>query len=160
MEAKSTDKKTLQLTENGQQLGELIYENLFSLKAEINLTNSDLYEVQPVGIFGTSITVTKNGTEIANLKMNWRGQIVFSFQDGQEFVLKAKGMFFHNKYIIENKDEEKLLQFDPKFNWSKFDYNYDIIYDKNPQDILLVLLGVYASNYFIASMSGAMSGMA
>jgi len=160
MEAKSTDKRTLQLTENGQQLGELIYENLFSLKTEIKLTNSDLYEVKPVGIFGTSITVTKNGTEIANLKMNWRGQIVFSFQDGQEFVLKAKGMFFHNKYIIENKDEEKLLQFDPKFNWSKFDYNYDITYDKKPQDILLVLLGVYASNYFIASMSGAMSGMA
>ena len=160
MEAKSTDKKTLQLTENGQQLGELIYESLFSLKAEIKLTNSDLHEVYPVGVFGTSITVAKNGKEIANLKMNWRGQIVFSFQDGQEFVLKAKGIFFHNKYILENKDEEKLIQFDPKFNWSKFDYNYDITYDKKPQNILLVLLGVYASNYFIACMSGAMSGMA
>ena len=161
MEAKSTDKKTLQLTENGQQLGELIYENLFSfLKAEIKLTNSDLYEVNPAGVFGTSITVTKNGAEIANLKMNWRGQIGMSFEDGQEFVLKAKGIFFHNKYILEDKDEEKLIQFDPKFNWSKFDYNYDITYDKKPQNILLVLLGVYASNYFIASMSGAMSGMA
>ncbi len=160
MEAKSKDRKTIQLTENGQQLGELTYENLFLLKAEIKLANSDLYEVYPVGIFGTSITVTKNGTEIANLKMNWHGQIVFSFQDGQEFVLKAKGILFHNKYILENKDEEKLIQFDPKFNWSKFDYNYDIRYDKKPQNILLVLLGVYASNYFIASMSGAMSGMA
>ena len=100
MEAKSTDKKTLQLTENGQQLGELIYESLFSLKAEINLTNSDLYEVQPVGIFGTSITVTKNGIEIANLKMNWRGHIVFSFQDGKEFVLKAKGIFYNIKIYL------------------------------------------------------------
>ncbi|MEP7320180.1 MAG: hypothetical protein ABI921_15595 [Panacibacter sp.] len=153
MEAKSTDRKTLQLTENGQQLGELFYKNLFSLKAEIKLTNSDLYEVTPVGVFNTSITVTKNGTEIANLKMNWRGQIVFTFQDGQEFVLKAKGTFY-NKFIIENKDEEKLIQFDPKFNWSKFDYNYVITYDEKPQDILLVLLGVYASNYFIAAMSG------
>ena len=159
MEAKSTDKKTFQLSENGQLLGELIYESLFSHKAEIKLTNSDLYEVKPVGVFSTSITVTKNGREIANLKMNWRGQIVFSFQDGQEFVFKAKGTF-HNKYIIENKDEEKLIQFDPKFNWSKFDYNYDITYDKKLQDILFVLLGVYASNYFIASMSGAFSGMA
>ena len=160
MEAKSTDKKTLQLTENGQLLGELIYENLFSLRAEIKLTNSDLYKINPAGVFGTSITVTKNGTEIANLKMNWKGQIVFSFQDRQEFVLKAKGLFFHNKYILENKEEEQLIQFDPKFNWSKFDYNYDITYDNKPQNILLVLIGVYASNYFIASMSGAMSGMA
>lgn len=86
--------------------------------------------------------------------MNWRGQIVFTFQDGQEFVLKAKGMFY-NKYIIENKDEEKLIQFDPRFNWRKFNHNYDISYDEKPQEILLVLPGVYASNHFIASMSGA-----
>ena len=154
MEANSTDKKTFQLIENGQQLGELIYENLFFLKAEIKLANSELYEIKPVGFFGTSITVTKNATEIANLKMNWRGQIVFTFQDGQEFVLKAKGMFY-NKYIIENKDKEMLIQFYPKFNWTKFIYNYDITYDEKPQDILFVLLGVYASNYFIAAMSGA-----
>ena len=116
MVAKSKDKKTLQLTENGQLLGELIYENLFSLRAEIKLTNSDLYKINPAGVFGTSITVTKNGTAIANLKMNWQGQIVFSFQDRQEFVLKAKGLFLHNKYILENKEEEQLIQFDPKFN--------------------------------------------
>ena len=159
MEAKSTDKKTFQLIENGQRLGELIYENLFFLKAEIKLTNSELYKIKPLGIFGTSITITKNGTEVANLKTNWRGQIVLTFQDGQEFVLKAKGIF-HNKYIIENKDEEKLIQFDPKFNWSEFLCNYDITYGKKTQDLLLVLLGVYASNYFIASMSGAIAGMA
>ena len=158
MESKSTDRKTFQLIDNGQTLGELIYENLFFLKAEIKLANADLYQVKPVGIFGTSITVTKDGTEIANLKMNWRGQIVFTFQDGKEFVLKAKGMF-HNKFVIENKDEEKLIQFDPKFNWSKFNFNYDIAYDQKPQDILLVLLGVYASNYYIASVSGATGGM-
>lgn len=159
MEATSTDRKTFQLTENEHLLGELIYENLFFLTADIKLTSSELYQIKPVGFFGTSITVTRNGTELANLKMNWRGQIVFTFQDGQEFALKAKGVF-HNKYILENKDGEMLIQFDPKFNWSKFHYNYDITYDKKPQDILLVLLGVYASNYFIASMSGAMSGMA
>jgi len=159
MEAKSTDKRTFQLTENGQLLGELVYKNLFLHKAEIRLTNAELYEVNPVGIFGTSIMVTNNGIEIANLKMNWRGQIVFTFQNGQEFVLKAKGTF-HNKYIIENKDEEMIIQFDPKFNWSKFNYNYDITYEKKPQDILMVLLGVYASNYFIASMSGTLAGIA
>jgi hypothetical protein len=154
MEAKSTDKKTFQLSENGQLLGELIYESLFSHKAEIKLTEADLYEIKPVGVFGTSIVVSKNGTEIANLKMNWRGQIVFSFQDEQAFVFKATGTFY-NKYLIENKDEEKLIEFDPTFNWRRFHYNYDITYDKKPQDILLVFLGVYASNYFIAAMSGA-----
>jgi hypothetical protein len=157
MEAQFTNRKSLQLTENGQPLGELTYEDFFFLEAEIKLANAELYEVKQVGIFGTSITVTRNGIEIANLKMNWHGHIVFSFEDGREFVLKGKGIF-HNKYILENKHKEKLIQFEPRFNWSKFDYNYDITYDKKPADILLVLLGVYASNYFIASMSGAMIG--
>ena len=160
MEARSINRKTFQLTENGQLLGELVYKNLFFLSGKIKLSNSDVFEIKRVGIFGARFKVTKNGTEIANLKMNWKGQIVFSFQDRQEFVLKAKGLFLHNKYILENKEEEQLIQFDPKFNWSKFDYNYNITYENKPQNILLVLIGVYASNYFIASMSGAMSGMA
>jgi len=159
MEATSTDKKAFQLTDSGQLLGELIYEDLFFLKAEIKLPDSERFEIAPVGIFGTSVAVTKYGEEHANLKMNWRGQIVISFQDGQEYVLKAKGIF-HNKYIVENKEGESLIQFEPKFNWSKFIYNYDITYNQKPQDLLLVLLGIYASNYLIATMSGATSGMA
>jgi hypothetical protein len=155
VEAKSTDKKTVQLIEDGKQLGELIYKNWFSLKAEVRLSNGDLYEINPVGFFGTSITVTKGTVEIANLKMNWSGHIVFAFKNGEEFVFKAKGNFY-GKYIIENKEGEMIIQFNPKFNWSKLDYNYDITYDKRPQDILFVLLGVYASNYFIAAMSGTM----
>ena len=159
MEAESTNRKTFQILENGTQLGELIYEDLFFLYAEIRLTNSDLYAIKPADFFGTSISVTKRGTEVANLKMNWRGQIVIAFQNGQEFVLKANATFL-NKFIIENKDKEQLIQFKPKFNWNKFHYNYDIIFEKRPQDLLLVLLGVYASNYFIATMSGAAYGMA
>jgi hypothetical protein len=156
MEAKSTNRKTFQLTENRQVLGELIYESLLSLKAEIKLPNSDVYEIEHVGIFDTSINVTKNGVEIAKLEMNWRGQIVFNFQDGQEFILKAKG-FLGNKFVLENINEEKLIQLDPQLNWKKLNYNYDITFEKEQNDILLILLGVYASNYFIASMSGTMA---
>lgn len=158
MEATSTNKKTFQLALNGQQPGELIYEHLFHLKAQIKLANSERYEVKPVGFFSTGITVTKNGAEVASLKMNWRGQIVLSFEDGQEYVLKGKGLL-HDKYVLENKEGEKLIQFNPEFNWSKFSYSYHITYDKEPQDILLVLLGVYAANYSIASMSGALAGI-
>jgi hypothetical protein len=159
MKVECTDKKTFQLTDDEQSLGQLTYKNLFSYNAEITLTNSDIYEIKPVGFFGTSITVTKNDKEVANLKMNWRGHIVMTFQDEQEFVFKAKGAF-HNKFIIENKEEEKQIQYDPKFSWGKFNYNYEISYDQKPEDILFVLLGVYASNYYIAVMIGAIAGTA
>ena len=154
MKVECTDNKTFRLTDNENLLGELAYKNLFSYKAEITLANSDHYDIKSVGFFGTNIAVTKNETEIADLKMNWKGQIVMTFQDGQEFVFKAKGVF-HNKYVIENKEEEELIRFEPKFNWGKFNYNYEISYDKKPQDILFVLLGVYAANYYIAAVAGS-----
>ncbi|MGB4205735.1 MAG: hypothetical protein WBJ84_08970 [Bacteroidales bacterium] len=156
MEARLTDKKTFQLTDDGQPLGELHYKSLFSFKAQIKLTNGNTYDIKPVGIFGTSITVTEGGKEVANLKMNWVGQIVFTFQEGQEFLFKAKGAFL-NKFIISNKDDENIILLNPKFEWSKLNCSYNISYDKKPQDILLILLSVYASNYFIASMSGHIS---
>ena len=155
MRIECTDNKTFRLTNSEQLLGDLIYSSLFSYNAEIILTNSDRYHIKPAGFFGTSITVTKNETEIANLKMNWKAQIVMTFQqDGQEFVFKAKGML-HNQYVIENKEEEEIIRFDPKFNWGKFNYNYEISYEKKPQDILFILLGIYAANYYIATVAGS-----
>jgi hypothetical protein len=154
MRTECSDNKTFRLTDNEHILGELVYKTLFSYNAEIILTNSDHYYLKSVGFFGTSITVTKNDIEIANLKMNWKGQIVMIFQDGQEFVFKAKGVL-HNKYVIENKEKEELILFDPKFNWSKLNYNYEISYEKKPQNLLFVLLGIYAANYYMAAVAGS-----
>lgn len=162
MTAQSNDKKTFLLSDDGRQLGALIYENLFFLNAEIKLVSSDVYKIKPVGFFQTSIYVTKNGADIAKLLMNWRGEIVISCQDGQEYVLKLNKFFF-SKYIIENRNGENIIQLAPQFNWRAFQYNYDIAYnmssDDTSKDPLLLLLGVYAANYFVACMSGASAGM-
>lgn len=158
MEAISNNNKTFQLQENGQLLGELLYESLFFRNAEIKLSNSECYEIKPQGIFKTAISITKNAKDIASFKMNWRGQIEFLFQDGQEYILKGKG-FFHNKYTLENKNGEKLMEFKPQFVWKKFRYNYSIHLDNKPIDDYFVLLVVYATNYIIATASSASSGM-
>ena len=152
MRIECTDNKTFQLSDNGQLKGQLLYENLFSYKAKISLQTSDRYEIKPVGFFQTGINVAKNENNFANLQMNWKGQIVIAYQDGQEFLFKTMGVF-NSKYLIENKQGEKLMQFDPHFDWKKFNYHYDVSYDRKPNE-LLVLIGVYAANYYIASMSG------
>ncbi len=162
MEAKSIDKKTFQLTDKGQLLGEIIYENLFLLKATINITDAAAYKIKPVGFFNSSIAVTKDETNIANISLGWNGQIVIALQDGKEYMLKLNNIF-SNKYILENKHKESLLQIESKFNWRLFQYTYDISYNVECQDkandTLLVLLSIYSVNYFIATMSGANAGM-
>ena len=81
------------LTDEGQQLGELNYNSLFSYNAEIKLTNAETYQIKSVGLFGGSLSVRKNESEIAKIKSNWKGQIVFTFPDGQDYIFKAKGVF-------------------------------------------------------------------
>lgn len=163
MEAKSTDKRTFQLTGKGRQLGELTYENSFTqMKADIKLQGSEVYKIVPVGFFGSTITVTKDGNKIADLSMSWNGKVILTFQDGREYALKLKGVF-QNKVFLENTNNENILCFEPHFNWTEPYLNHTITYDiKNEseaKDYLLILLGVYATNYFIATISGANSGI-
>ena len=148
-----TDKKTFELTDDSEKLGQLSYVGFFSSKANA-IVGNDTYKITPTGIFSTTISVTKDGTEVANLKMNWKGHIVISFQNGQEFILKATGTWL-NKYVLEDKNQQKIILLDPGFNWAKFSYNYSISYDHKPQDILLVLLATYSANYHIAAMASA-----
>jgi len=162
MHAHSKDRKTFLLSDNDQILGELIYETPFYLKAEIKMPNAETYKLAPVGFFGTSVAVTKDGNKIAGLSMSWNGKIIITFQDDREYALKLSGLF-QNKMILVNKNQEKVIQFEPKFNWGDVCYKYDISYDvtntNEPKDNLLLLLGVYAANYYFASMSGANSGL-
>jgi len=135
-----TDKKTFELTDSSEKLGHLTYDSLFSFKANA-IVGSDNYKMASLGIFGTIISVTKNGAEVANMKMNWKGNIIISFLSGPEFILKTTGTFL-NKYVLEDKDHQKLMLFDPDFNWAKFNYNYSISYHNKPQDIALVLFNL------------------
>jgi hypothetical protein len=150
MKVKCNNTKTFELTESSERLGILRYDSLFSYKATAIVSNDD-YEIIPKGIFSTHMSVEKSGREVASMKMNWKGNITISFQDGHEFILKATGTFL-NKYVLEDKDQQKLMLLDPDFNWAKLSYNYSITYDNKPQDILLVLLATYCANYYMSAM--------
>ncbi|HEY0670243.1 MAG TPA: hypothetical protein VGD22_18825 [Sphingobacteriaceae bacterium] len=153
MKVQCTDNKTFELTDNSEKLGSLTYDGLFSFTANAVVGNNN-YKITPAGFFNTIISVTRNGIEVANLKMNWKGHIIISFQNGQEYILKATGTFL-NKYVLEDKDQQKIMLLDPDFNWAKFSYNYTISYEDKP-DLLLVILATYGANYYIAAMSAVM----
>ena len=153
MKAECTNQQTFQLSENNQTLGSLHYKTIFSSDAEVVLPNNERYEIKPNGFFGTSVIITKNSTAIAELRMNMKGQIVISFTNGEEYIFKNTS-FLNNKFVIENKNTEKLIQYDPNLNWSKLNYNYNISHNLKTQEPLFILIGVYAANYYIAAMSG------
>lgn len=153
MKAECVNQQTFQVIDNNQPIGTLDYGTLFSCEVEIKLANTDRYVLKPNGFFGTSTLVTQNDKIMAELRMNMKGQIVISFKGGDEFIFKNTGIF-HNKFVIENRDSEKIAQYEPSLNWTKLNYNYTISHNLKSEDHLFVLIGVYASNYYIAAMSG------
>jgi hypothetical protein len=154
MRVECTDKKTFELLDGLEKLGQIAYDSLFSFKAKA-VAGSEDYEINSTGFFSTMMSVTKNGVEVANMQMNWKGQVILSFKNGQEYILKPTGMFL-NKYMLEDKYQQKIILLDPDFNWSQFTYSYNISYDNKPKDILLILLATYAANYMAMMSSGAM----
>ncbi|TCC92323.1 hypothetical protein EZ428_11395 [Pedobacter frigiditerrae] len=154
MKIQCTDKKTFELIDGSEKLGHITYDGLFSYSANA-VIGKDNYKITPKGIFSSTISVTKDEIEVANLQMNWKGHIIISFPDGKNFILKTTGTF-QDKYVLEDENHQKLMLLNPDFNWSKFSYNYDISYDNKQKDILLILLTTYAANYYIAAMSGQM----
>jgi len=148
-----TNRKTFDLSDNGEKLGQLNYDGFFTFRCQAAVGN-DQYEIRPKGVFGTSMQVSRDGKEVASLQMNWKGNIIVSYQNGEEFVLKATGIFM-NSYVLEDKNQQKILLLKPDFDWAKFSYHYDISHDQRPKDLLLVLLAAYSANYFIAAMSAA-----
>lgn len=158
MQALSIDQKTFQLKEGEIILGELKYKSLFSFAASIHLNNNNVYKLESVGFFGTSIQVKDGALKVAELKMNWKGHVVIESMNGEQFILKSVG-FLKTIFIVENSDHEKLFQLDADFSWKKNSYSYAIEFNsavKNKSiDSLFILQCIYACNYYISNLSGA-----
>ncbi len=157
MEAHSINRKTFQLTENGKELGRLIYKDFLFLKAQIHLSDSEIYTLAPIGFFGTSIALLQGESEMARLTVSWSGDIVIVFPDGEEYILKLKGVF-RKILVLEDKKGKTAIQLDLKFRWKTFCYSYTITHGVESQDkvkdALLILLGIYSANYLMSAMGG------
>ncbi|HEX7412452.1 MAG TPA: hypothetical protein VF411_00300 [Bacteroidia bacterium] len=159
MKVSCADSKNFELFDNTEKLGSLAYKNWFSYTAELAIGDKEQYEIKPTGLLGATFAVTKADEQVASFKMNWKGQMTLTLKGGQEYVFKRKSML-NSKYIIENEKEQEIIQFIPCFDWTKFKYSYDIFYNDKAKNILLVLLGVYCANYYIAISGGAVTASA
>lgn len=162
MQALTIDGKTFTLKNEHLELGEIIYANELFLGAELRLSGSEIYHIKPTGILDTRMAVIKGGEEVAHLTMTWGGVIQISYQDGYTYHMKLSH-FFSGKFCIEDEQGVTIIQLLPKFDWRKFRYQFELEYEltdgHSGQEPLLLLLGVYACNYFIACLSGANAGI-
>ncbi len=155
------DKKEYVLTsDEGIFLGSLTLEKWSSSKAQITTQFGEFYDIAKIGFWGTSIGISKSDAEFAELKMNWKGQIVIDMLEngkGMDYLLKMSNLW-KSKYTLLNRDEVELLILTPDYKWTKGHYDFKI--EVNPSfaqniDETLVLIAAYSALYLIMVAAAA-----
>ncbi|HPI55033.1 MAG TPA: hypothetical protein PLU10_10095 [Chitinophagaceae bacterium] len=162
---KSSESRNFSLLKKDQELGHLLYPNWFSFKAEIIMTDSSIYEIGPVGFWGTTIEVKHDDVVLANFKMNWNGHIILKtfFEDREvDFMFKNKG-FFKRSYILENQQHEEMVSIQQEFKWDKFNFEFVLnatpIFKNETHNHILYLICIHCANYFTSLGTGNASSM-
>ena len=157
-----TDAKEFVLTSNEEIfLGSLKMEKWSSTKAQITTQYGDFYDIEKKGFWGTSIVVLKSSEEFAELKINWKGQVVIDMLangKGMDYMLKSTSIW-KSQFTLFSREETELLIFTIDYRWKKGHYNLKI--DVNPNfaneiDETLVLVATYSVLYLLMVQNAAM----
>lgn len=130
-----------------QLIGKLEYTFWWPAKAKITVLDSYEYSALPTGFWRNSIGIFKNDLLYARLSPDWRGSLLWFFENGRSYVFKRKSIW-NAMYILMDEDQREIAYISARFNWSKFNFDYQLeinsnMYD-NEADLLLPFLLIYS----------------
>lgn len=140
MKVENIGKRSFQLTQNGQILGRLSFDNIFWSKAHITLNNGYQYKLKSNGFNKYRLIQVHNDTELAMYKVSLLKTTV-TFHDGFIWTFKPKGIF-SSIYYLSN--EDKSVEVTSESKWFKMFHRFHINLKNSPQDPLLILLAVFS----------------
>ena len=153
--------KEFQLSDiNGRFLGKLSYEKWGSKKASATTQYAEFFDFKPVGFWQQHITVDRDGTEIATMKMNWKGNIIIDIKGNdieQDYLVKSVGLWKQH-LTLQDRFSNDILALHPHVQWKSGNYEYDIEINPDFQNVVdetLILIAVYCANYIMAMMNGS-----
>jgi hypothetical protein len=144
---------------NGTFLGNLKFESWHSYKASLTTQFAEFYDIKTKGFWGTTVVVMRNDNEFAELKMNWKGNIIIDLTEngvGVDYIVKTNSIW-QSQYVLQNRQEQDLLLLIPEYKWSSGHYNFKVEVNpdfQNDVNETLILLAAYSTIYIIM-MSGA-----
>jgi hypothetical protein len=147
MIAEAKSQKYYELIENNEVKGTLSYKSMFKTSADINTVKDGDHSLKWFyGFMVAKYKITQNDRETIKLKMNLRGHFAIIMENGIEYKSVSKG-FFKRRTFLENQESKELIEISQKYNWKRWNYDYDIEDSETPQFDLLSLIAVYALNY-------------
>ncbi|MDP3680212.1 MAG: hypothetical protein Q8R22_05195 [Flavobacterium sp.] len=152
--ANSIDSKSFILTIENTKIGELNYNEWYSFKAEIQLADNSIYQLEPKGFWDSKIELKKAEKTLLEFKMGWKGIVIkTNFNENEKnYLLKLKGLL-SNKFILIDAEENEILAVDTDFKWNKFNFDYTIEtsteFDTMENKELMLLTILHCVNYYL-----------
>ncbi len=133
------------------------YDHLFSSNGRTELPGKHLL-IKPKNIWASKFDIFINEVDKGDIVFNWKGQIIIRIDyDGKEkvFLLKGRGLMNHH-FILENDMGIVTMAFRPKFNWTSFQYEYQVEVEPNQESPLeLVISCQFAINLYMTMTTAA-----
>ena len=108
----SDNAKNFTLAIKDKLLGNLIYDNWFSLKSEIILSDNSKCKIEPSGFWGTTLELKSNDQILLNFKLGFNGNIVlntaFNGIEGH-FIFRQKGILKSSYVLLDNEQQELFI---------------------------------------------------
>ena len=140
-------RNSYEILENNEVKGTLKYKSLFQASADFHTVNDGNHSLKWFfGFLVAKFKITQNDRETIKLKMNFRGHFSIITENGIEYKLISSG-FFNRRTFIENQESNELIEISQKYNWKRWNYDYEIANSETPPNNLLSLIAVYALNY-------------
>ena len=157
-QVKSDKPKKFTLMFNDKLLGNLLYDNWFSLKSEIILADDTRFRIEPTGYWGNTIEVKSNENTLISFRLDWNNTIIIKPPFGNDrsyFIFKQKDLL-KSHYILLDGDKNELLAVRSDYMWSKLNYDYNITtsddFEKLEDKDLFLLSVIHCTNYYITMM--------
>ena len=143
-------KRKFILIQNKKQLWFLQYQDWFNLKANLQACEKDL-NFDSKGFWNTSLELKDKNKTLLQAKMNRKFEIIIKTKNEEKYLLKPNMLW--NKFILQTKQWENLLELEASFKLKKFDYEYKINssekFEQFKNKEILALSAVHFSNYII-----------
>jgi hypothetical protein len=153
--------KEFQLSDlDGRFLGKLTYEKWASYTASATTQYAEFFDFKSKGFWHQSIVVERGGTEIASLKMNWKGNIIIDIKGNdieQDYMLKSVGIW-KTHFTLQDRFSNDVIALKPDYKWNSGHHEYVIEVNpdfQNQVDETLVLMAVYCANYMMMVYAAA-----
>lgn len=121
--AKSSSSLAFEVTRDHQFIGKLTYKSWFQFNAVIELLNNISYQVEPKGIWGTTIELKDGEKALLKFRMNWNGEIVIQtyFNEIKNgYLFKHRGIF-KESFVLTDVEGTELLVVKSHLKWSIID---------------------------------------